>query len=72
MFVSAHGLKCFLGVFKTISDPQHDSYFTSHLANLGEVRAGWQSAGPLVSGGEGRGHRTSQQDLKQDILVSVV
>lgn len=51
MFVSAHGLMCFLGVFTAISDPQCYSYFMSHLANLGEVRAGWQS--PLMSGGEG-------------------
>lgn len=70
MFVSAHGLKCLLGVFITLSDLQHDSYFMSHLAQLREGRAGWQSASPLVSGGEEGGHRTSPQDLKQDILAS--
>lgn len=45
--VRARGLVCFLGVFTTVSDPQRDSYYASHLASLGEVR-------PTVSG-EGRG-----------------
>lgn len=31
------------------------SYFMSHLAQLREGRDGWQSASPLVSGGEGGG-----------------
>lgn len=48
VFVSAHGLKCLLGVFITFSDLQRDSYFTSHL---GQGRAGWQSAGPPGRGG---------------------
>lgn len=55
VFVSAHGLKCLLGVFMTLSDLQHDSYFMSHLAQLREGRASEQSVSPLVSGGEGWG-----------------
>lgn len=68
MFVSAHGLKCLLGVFITFSDLQRDSYFMSHL---GQGRASWQSAGPPGRGSGVGGHRTSRQDLKQDILVSL-
>lgn len=34
MFVSAYGLICLPGVFITLSDLQHDSYFMSHIAQL--------------------------------------
>lgn len=68
LFVSAHGIKSLLGVFITFSDLQRDSYFMSHL---GQGGAGWQSSGPPVSGGSVGGHRTSRQDLKQHILVSL-
>lgn len=54
VFVSAHGLKCLLGVFITRSDLQHDSYFMSHLAQASK-RKSWQSLSPLVSGGEEEG-----------------
>lgn len=52
VFVSAHGLKCLLGVFITLSDLRHDSHFMSHVAQIREGRVGWQSARTLVSVGE--------------------
>lgn len=72
MFVSAHGLMCLLFVFIALSDLQHDSYFMSHLAQLREGRAGWQSR--LVCGGEDRGWRAGgviQQNNKQDMHVKL-